>query len=114
LHFSGCIIFMAIIDEWGKDPAVKTMRKIFRAVDDAQREFFDHLEISRYDPRIRPWRERALVLFEKTFFKARRAGVTVNEEVASNIYLNCLAKVMMAQGIEIPETYLPDPIFSEE
>jgi len=38
-------------DEWGRDPTVRAMKKIFRAIDDAQREFFNLMEIDRYDHR---------------------------------------------------------------
>ena len=99
---------MAGTDEWGMDPTVSAMRKIFRAMDDSQREFFNRMEIHRYDPRIRPWREKALVLFEKAFSHAGRAGVSFNEDTASIIYLHCLAEVMRAQGIDVPYINLSD------
>jgi hypothetical protein len=104
---------MSVIDEWGRDPAVRAMRKIFRAMDKSQREFFNNMGIDMYDGRIRAWREKALVLFEKTFSMAHRKGIQVNEEAASNIYLHCLAKVLREEGIEVPETYLPNQTSNE-
>jgi len=90
-------------DEWGRDPAVRAMRKVFRGMEDAQGEFFSRMGIHRYDPRIRLWREKALVLFEGEISPANNSGLTVNEEIASNIYVKCLARVMKAQGMEIPD-----------
>lgn len=99
---------MTVVDEWGRDPAVKAMRKIFKVMDDAQRELFTRMEIHRYDPRIRPWREKALVLFERAFSHANRAGMSVNEKTASDIYIYCLTHLMRASGVEISDTNLPD------
>jgi hypothetical protein len=104
---------MSVIDEWGRDPAVRAMRKIFRAMDKSQREFFNSMGIDMYDARIRAWRGKALVLFEKAFSMAHTKGMQVNEEAASNIYLHCLAKVLREEDIEIPETYLPNQIFKD-
>ena len=95
-------------DEWSRDPAVRAMRKIFKAMDDAQRALFGHMGIHKYDPRIRPWREKALVLFERAFSHANRAGMSVNEKTASDIYIHCLAHLMRAYGVEISDTDLPD------
>lgn len=101
---------MSGVDEWGKDPAVRAMRKMFKSMEDSQGEFFSRLGINGYDPHIRFWREKALVLFEKTISRANRAGMSINEKTASDIYIHCLAHIMKAQGIVISETYLPEPI----
>jgi len=100
---------MSGVDEWGKDPAIKAMRKVFKSMEDAQGVFFSRLEINSYDPHIRLWREKALVLFEKTLSRANKAGMSINDKTASDIYIHCLARIMKAQGIVIPETYLPEP-----
>lgn len=104
---------MSSEDEWGKDPAVRAMRKVFREIEASQREFFKCMKIHKYDARIRVWREKALALFEKAFYRTDSTGLIINEKNASIIYLNCLAHVMMAQGIKIPETCLPEPTDDE-
>lgn len=102
------------IDEWGRDPAVRSMRKVFKGMEDAQREFFDRIGIHNYDPRIRSWREKALALFEKAFSRANNAGLIISENTASNIYLHCLAHVMGNQGMELAENFLPKPTGIED
>jgi hypothetical protein len=105
---------MSEVDEWGKDPAVRAMRKVFKAMEDAQGEFFGRMGIGNCDRRIRNWREKALVLFERIFSNTRRPGVLSNEKVVSEIYLYCLARIMRSEGINIPETSLPETMGIEE
>lgn len=93
-------------DEWGRDPAVRAMRKVFKGMENAQGELFSRMGIHRYDPRIRLWREKALALFEDAFSRANNNGLIVSENTSSNIYLQCLARVMKAQGMEIPDEEL--------
>lgn len=105
---------MTGVDEWGRDPAVRTMRKVFKAMEDSQRELFDSMGIYYYDPRIRLWREMALHLSEKAFSFTGREGFFMNENTASNMYLHCLAHVMTDQGIDVPGSYLPEPTGIED
>lgn len=95
-------------DEWGKDPTVMAMRKVFREIEASQGDFFGCMKINKYDTRIRAWREKSLALFERAFYRTDNTGLIINEKNASIIYLNCLAHVMRAQGINIPEACLPE------
>jgi hypothetical protein len=97
---------MSDIDEWGKDPAVRAMRKVFKEMEDAQGEFFSRMGIGNYDPRLRHWREKALALFEKAFSFANRSGMQINEKIASEIYLHCLAQIMRVEGVDILDDFL--------
>jgi len=101
---------MSGMDEWGRDPAVRAMRKVFKEMEYAQGVFFNHMGIENYDPRIRHWRETALVLFERAFSHANRSEMSINEKTASKIYLHCLARIMRSEGIGIKESFLPDSI----
>jgi hypothetical protein len=105
---------MSDMDDWGKDPAVRAMRKVFKEMEDSQGIFFRRLGIGHYDTRIRHWRETALVQFERAFSHASRAGVLTNEKTASEIYLHCLARIMRSEGIDIQDAFLPDSIGIEE
>jgi hypothetical protein len=101
-------IRMTEIDEWGKDPSVRIMRKVFKGMEKAQQELLKRLDITPYDLRIRSWRDQALAFFERACGVASRTGIVVDEPVASLIYVHCLAKVMRAQRINIPPGTLPD------
>jgi hypothetical protein len=99
---------MTDIDEWGRDPSVQIMRKVFKEMEKAQHDLFKRLDITPYDLRIRRWRERALGLFERAWGIANRMGIIIDEHTASLVYVHCLAKVMSAERIKIPAGILPE------
>jgi hypothetical protein len=90
-------------DEWGKDPSVQIMRKVFKEMETAQHELLSRLAISPSDPRIRRWREKSLALFEQAWGKANRIGISMDASMASAVYCHCLAKVIDSEGHEVPE-----------
>ena len=109
---------MTEMDEWGKDPSVQFMRKVFKEMEKAQHELLKRLDITPYDLRIRRWRDQALALFERAWGVANRMGITMDEHTASAVYVHCLAKIMGAERINIPADILPeaksvDRIFKE-
>jgi hypothetical protein len=99
---------MTAIDEWGRDPSVQLMRKVFKEMESAQHTFLRQLDISPYDLRTRRWREQTLALFERAWGAANRMGITMDEAMASAIYVHCLAKIIGSEGNEIPEGILPE------
>jgi len=96
------------MDDWGKDPAVQGMRRVFKGMETSLGEILGQLAISPYDPRIRGWLEKALAKFEQSWGVAHQMGISMNEEKAPAVYVHCLAKVMGAEGVEIPEGTLPE------
>jgi hypothetical protein len=94
-------------DEWGKDPSVQIMRKVFKEMETVQHELLSRLDISPYDPRIRRWREKSLALFEQAWEVANRIGISMDEAMASTVYCQCLAKVIDSEGHEVPEGIVP-------
>lgn len=95
-------------DEWGKDPSVQFMRKVFKGMEKAQHDLLKRLDIIPYDPRIRRWRDQALALFERAWGVANQIGITMDEPTASLVYVHCLAKVMGAERVNIPAGILPE------
>jgi hypothetical protein len=98
---------MAYNDEWGSDPAVQMMRKVFGRMEHAYGSLLKALQLSPFDPRMRQWRERALVIFERTWAYAVRRGTDMSEEMASDLYIFALARVMGSGGVPIPEELVP-------
>jgi hypothetical protein len=94
-------------DEWGRDPSVQFIRRVFTAMEGAQLEFLKQLDISLYDLRIRRWREQALTLFERTWGVAHRMGIAMDEQIAVAVYLHCLAKIIGSEGTPIPADMVP-------
>ena len=95
------------MDEWGKDPSVRAQRKIFKEMEKSLDEIMRQLEIAPYDQRIKGWLEKALVKFEMSWGIAEQMGIIMDEKTAPLVYTHCLAKAIASDGIEIPETVLP-------
>jgi hypothetical protein len=93
---------MANRDEWGKDPSVQVMRKVFQAMEHAHQELLKRLDIAPDDQRLRTWREQTLALFERCWGVADQLDVTMDEQTAATIYCSLFAKIMEASGIVIP------------
>ena len=94
------------MDEWGRDPSVKAMRRIFKAMEKSLNDLLEQLNISPFDPRIRGWLEQALAKYERAWGEASRMGVSMDEKMAPAVYAHCLVKVIGSEGIKIPESRL--------
>jgi len=94
-------------DEWGHDPSVQSLRRVFSYMEKAQHELLMHLNISLFDKRLRSVREQALELFEKTWSRAVRQGIIGNEREAAPLYIQCLARALSPGGVEVPQDMLP-------
>jgi hypothetical protein len=99
---------MVGVDDWGEDPSVRIMRRVFSRIEAVQKKLLDGLKISPYDTRLRPWRETALRLFERSWAQLAKRGPAFGEERAAMIYVHCLAKAIGSDGVEIPGHALPE------
>jgi len=93
-------------DEWGHDPCVQSMRRVFSSIEEVQQKLLLYLNISFLDQRLRRSREQALELFERTWSKAIRKGM-MGEKDAAPLYLHCLARTLRSAGVEVSEELLP-------
>jgi hypothetical protein len=89
-------------DEWGHDPSVQMMRRIFARMEEAQKDLLEGLKFSPLDGRLRRIRESALHLFEKAWPQAQRVGLTKGEEDVATLYLHCFVKMLNREGIKVP------------
>jgi hypothetical protein len=94
-------------DEWGRDPSVQAMRRVFAAMEAAQDEFIRNLGLSPFDQRLRRWRELALAVFEVSLARAAGADPDLREEEAGARYVRCLGKIMIREGVDVPLDILP-------
>lgn len=95
------------MDEWGQNPEVVMMRQVFRQLEAAQDELLAKLKIPVLDPRLRRWRQQARVLFEQCWYQYMQATGKSDEVQAGVFYTHCLARVMRAAGISVPDSFLP-------
>jgi hypothetical protein len=94
-------------DEWGGDPSVRAMRRVFAAMEAAQKEFIANLGLSPFDSRLRRWRERTLAAFDSSWARAAGAGVELSEEDAGALYVRCLGKILTREGMDVPSEVFP-------
>ena len=88
-------------DEWARDPSVRMMRKVFEKMESVQSSILADLNVSPFDEKIRSWRERALIIFERLWSYALRKGIPMDENEAADIYVFSLTRVMSSDGIEV-------------
>lgn len=98
---------MTIQDDWGHDPSVQSMRRVFAGMERAQKELLERLDISPLDPKLRRRREEARTLFERLWPLAARRGDVVNEEDTVSLYTHCLARTLRGDGLDVPAGALP-------
>jgi hypothetical protein len=98
---------MAERDDWGADPQVRYLRRVFAHIEKAQADLLRRLSVSPLDYRLRRVREAALGLFEDAGMRASRSGVVTSEEETATLYLYCLAHVLRANRIPVADGELP-------
>jgi hypothetical protein len=97
---------MTLEDEWGHDPSVQSMRRVFSYMETAQQKLLEQLKISLFDQRLRRGREQALELFEKAWPLALRKGMIMSEKDVVPLYTQCLVRALGSIGVELPENSL--------
>ena len=89
-------------DTWGRNPEVQTLRRIFRKIENAQTEFLAVSGLSKFDERLRTWRRKALVHFERVWRRAVRSGLLMKEDEVAALYVACLTRVITNSGVPLP------------
>ncbi|MBW2335132.1 MAG: hypothetical protein JRF06_08620 [Deltaproteobacteria bacterium] len=98
---------MAVEHDWGQDPSVQTMRRVFSRMEIAQRNFLGNLNISFFDKRVRGWRQAALNFFERSWAKANHDNIILDEEKIAAMYMHCFARAIGDEGVKISSNSLP-------
>ena len=94
-------------DEWGRDPSVQMMRKVFSRMEKAYMAMLEQSGISFVDGRLGQVREAARDMFERTWPLASKRGLDLVGEGATRLYVYCLARSLGMAGIEVAEESLP-------
>lgn len=93
-------------DEWGRDPAVQGMRRVFQAMERMQARLLKELQVEALNPRLRNAREVGRTLFERAWGTAARSRVLGEAELVT-IYAHCLAYGLERNGIPVSKAVLP-------
>ena len=94
-------------DAWGADPSVRALREVFAALEEASAGLLARLGVDSLDPRLRPWRERARVLFEAAWPRAMAQGLARRPREAGELYLLALGRALAESGFNLPAGELP-------
>jgi hypothetical protein len=80
-------------DEFGRDPAVQMMRRVFRRMEGVQARLIERSGLSPFDDRLRGVRESALRAFEHAWVAKARA-VSLTENDYADVYEACLMDIL--------------------
>ena len=101
-------------DEWGRDPSVQRMRRIFSDLEKVQNSLLKEIKISLFDGRLRNIRARARDLFEKSYSLAASKGHPVDDRAMADLYRFSFLKSLRMADVGIPKEILPkDSAFAE-
>ena len=94
-------------DEFGRDPNVRRMRRVFALMEAGQDRLLAAAGVSPLDERLRYCRERARMVFEKAWAGASGRGYAPSEEELAALYVHCLARLLVGRGLSVPEDAIP-------
>lgn len=94
-------------DQFGRDPQVRYLRKVFARMEYKQSELLGRIGVSPTDYRLKRVREGSLKSFEKAWMIASRRGTAETEDEISDLYLLCFAKILSGNRIDVPPEFLP-------
>ncbi|HIJ42227.1 MAG TPA: hypothetical protein HPP90_14315 [Deltaproteobacteria bacterium] len=97
---------MGLADEWVRNPEVMRMRRIFKQMESGQAGLIHTMKISEFDSRLRLWRDKARLLFERFWPEAAALG-TMDETRMGHLYFHCLGRIMTDDGMPVPQAALP-------
>jgi len=90
-------------DNWGRDPAVQRMRRVFAGMDRIQATILNQAGIKPFDGRLRSIRETARNFFDRAMARADGKGIRLTDNAMSGIYTGCLQQAMTNAGIAISQ-----------
>ena len=88
-------------DDWGRDPAVRATRELFGLLEGRQRELVERLGLSRFDPRLRRWRDQARAVFERAWGEAARSGRPWGADEGAEQYAKGFVRLLAAAGVDV-------------
>jgi hypothetical protein len=98
---------MMATDDFGRDPSVRNMRQVFARMEKVQAGLLEQAALSRFDRRLRVWRETALRSFEEAWAGAAARGLAATGSDVADLYIMCFARVLEKGGIMAPREALP-------
>ena len=85
---------MMLSDEFGKDPAVQMMRRVFKGMENVQARLIESSGLFPFDERLREVRESALRAFEQAWAERAGQGVSLTENDYARVYEACFLEAI--------------------
>ena len=85
---------MMMQDEFGGDPAVQMMRRVFGEMEKVQWRWIEKSGLSPFDERLRGIRESVLRAFEQAWAQRAGQGVSLTENDYARVYEACFQKIL--------------------
>lgn len=89
------------MDEWGRDPSIQRMRKIFSAMEELDRALIKSTDTSPFDTRLRAIRAMSLELFEKSYAHGLSKGVQPDNLFILELFRHCHVTSFTKHGITV-------------
>ncbi|MEW5913046.1 MAG: hypothetical protein AB1814_10850 [Thermodesulfobacteriota bacterium] len=89
-------------DDWGRDPQVQALRRVFAALEQAEAELLNAAGLGPWDPRLRAWREQARQRFMAAWPRALGQGLARQPQAAGRLYALGLAGLLAQAGVAAP------------
>lgn len=94
-------------DQWGKDPSVRQMRRIFAAIETRYNTLLMAMDVNVFDKRLAQWRVKTLRMFEKIWADGARSGTIQSEADMVDLYVHCFVRVITMDGVPVSRDFLP-------
>jgi hypothetical protein len=85
---------MTMADEFGRDPAVQMMRRVFKGMEKVQARLIESAGVSPFDERLREVRESVLRAFEQAWAEHAGQGASLTENDYVRVYEACFLKIL--------------------
>lgn len=92
------------MDEWGKDPEVRRIRKIFSGMEKMDATILKDAGLSPFDQRLRKARDLRRKLYEAVYGRALSKGRALKDPSPWVLFEQCQVAAFMECGLPVPET----------
>ena len=89
-------------DEWGYDPQIQMMRKVFTAMEEVQAELLRAARVDLHEPRLRRARDLARLVFDRAWATHASGAELSPDRQAAELYRECLGYALRKNGIIAP------------
>lgn len=96
------------MDDWGKDPSVQRMRKIFSMMERIDQTLIQDTGLSPFDRRLRNIREMSRGLFQKSFSHCMSKGIHLDEKDTIELFKKCHIIAFRRNGISMADIEPPE------